>query len=87
MNKDTPSIHHPWDLRKYITQIIAFRRYGPLREIIFLFAEEEKKSVLLVLPIEEISIRPELSRPPRFRIQGGGSLSMTYTGAVGVAGQ
>ena len=31
-----------------------------------------KKAILLVLPIEEISIRPELSSQPRFRIQGGG---------------
>ena len=27
--------------------------------------------ILLVLPFEEISLRPELSTPPRFRIQGG----------------
>ena len=32
-----------------------------------------KNANLLVLPIEEISIRPELSSPPRFRVQGGWS--------------
>ena len=34
---------------------------------------EEKNAIILVLPIEEISLRPELSSPspPRFRIQGG----------------
>ena len=33
--------------------------------------EEEKNAIPLVLPIEEISLRPELSSPARFRIQGG----------------
>ena len=33
-------------------------------------------AILLVLPIEEISLQPELSSPPCFRIQGG-SLSVT----------
>ena len=32
---------------------------------------EEEKNIFLVLPNEEISLGPELSRPPRFRIQGG----------------
>ena len=32
---------------------------------------EKKYTIPLVLPIEEISLRPELSSPPRFRIQGG----------------
>ena len=35
-----------------------------------LFAPQ-KIAILLVLPFEEISIRPELSSPPSFRIQGG----------------
>ena len=30
-----------------------------------------KKASILVLPSEEISLQPELSSPPRFRIQGG----------------
>ena len=38
---------------------------------LYLFAEEKKNAILLVLPIEEISLRPELSSPARFRIQGG----------------
>ena len=33
----------------------------------------DKKNINpLVLPIDEISLRPELSSPPRFTIQGGG---------------
>ena len=36
----------------------------------------EKKSILLVLPIKEISLWPELSSLARLRIQGG-PLSMT----------
>ena len=35
---------------------------------IFFFAR--KNAILLVLPIEQISLRPEFSSPPRFRIQG-----------------
>ena len=35
--------------------------------------QNKKNAILLVLPNEEISLRPELSRPPRFRIQGGWS--------------
>ena len=31
----------------------------------------KKNPILLVLPFEEISIRPELSSPPCFRIEGG----------------
>ena len=33
--------------------------------------KEEQNAIPLVLPIEEISLRPELSSPARFRIQGG----------------
>ena len=32
---------------------------------------QKQKAILLVLLFEEISIRPELSSPPGFRIQGG----------------
>ena len=35
------------------------------------FTEEEKNAFPLVLPIEEINLRPELSSPARFRFQGG----------------
>ena len=31
---------------------------------------QEKNAIILVWPFEEISIRPELFRPPRFRILG-----------------
>ena len=37
---------------------------------------QKKKAIFLVLPIEEISLGPELSSPARFRIQGG-PLSVT----------
>ena len=38
---------------------------------IFFFGLKKKKNILLVWPIEEISLQPELSSPARFRIQGG----------------
>ena len=44
--------------------------------------KEEKNAIPLVLPIEEISLRPELSSPARFRIQGG--YPERDTGVVGV---
>ena len=37
----------------------------------FLPKKRKKKAIPLVLPNEEISLRPELSSSPRFRIQGG----------------
>ena len=37
---------------------------------------KKKNAILLVLPIEEISLQPELSSPPHFRTQGG-SLNVT----------
>ena len=30
-----------------------------------------KYTIFLLLPFKDISLRPELSSPPRFRIQGG----------------
>ena len=35
--------------------------------------KEKKNAILLVLPIEDISLQPELYSPPHLRIQGGGS--------------
>ena len=35
------------------------------------FFSPKKNAILLVLPIEEISLRPELYSPHCFRIQGG----------------
>ena len=40
-------------------------------ENIFFCRKKKKNAIPLVLPIEEISLRPELSSPARFRIQGG----------------
>ena len=37
---------------------------------IFFFMQRKKNAFLLVLVIEEIGFQPELSSPPRFRIQG-----------------
>ena len=39
----------------------------------FVFSPTKIKinAILFMLPFEEISLRPELSSPPRFRIQGG----------------
>ena len=36
-----------------------------------IFFVDEKKAILSVSPFGEISLRPELSSPPRLRIQGG----------------
>ena len=33
--------------------------------------KKEKNAIILVLPNEEISLRPELSSPAHFRFQGG----------------
>ena len=38
---------------------------------ILVFRRKKKNAFPLVLPIEEIILRPELSSPPSFRIQGG----------------
>ena len=45
---------------------------------------EKRNAIILVLPIEEISLRPDLSSPARFRIQG--VSPERDTGAGGVAG-
>ena len=45
---------------------------------ILYFFLAEKNAIILVLPVEEISLRPELSAPPRFRFQGGGSLNKYF---------
>ena len=37
----------------------------------FVKKKKKKKNVLPVLPFKENSLQPELSSPPRFRIQGG----------------
>ena len=61
----------------FFIEILIFWKY---------FFSAKKK--ILVLPIEEISIGPEVPSPPRFRIQGGGSLERDTAGAaVGVAGR
>ena len=38
--------------------------------------EEEKNVIVLVFQYKDDAIRPELSSPPRFKIQGGGTLSV-----------
>ena len=37
---------------------------------LFFSLPTKENTILLVLPFKEITIRPELSSPPRFRIQG-----------------
>ena len=54
--------------QKSITNPFFFKKLSDNLENIFF---RQKNYILLVLPIEEISLRPELSTPPRFRIQGG----------------
>ena len=41
-----------------------------------------KNAILLVLPIENISLQPELSSPANFRIQGGSPERDTGAGRV-----
>ena len=43
--------------------------------------KKKKNAILLVLLIEEISLQPKLSSPPRFRIQGG-STSVNIMGYI-----
>ena len=44
----------------------------------------EKSAIFLILPIDQISLRPEGSSSAHFRIQGG-PLSVTYIGAAAAA--
>ena len=62
---------------------ICFKKIKKKLKIYFFLPK--KNAILLVLPIEEISLRPELSSPARFRIQGGSPERDTGAGAV-VAG-
>ena len=41
------------------------------KPIKIIFSFHKKNAIPLVWPIEEISLRPDLSTPPRFRFQGG----------------
>ena len=54
------------------SQKISKNHFFSFLFITFFFAEKRKENaILLVLPIEEISLQQELSSPARFRIQGG----------------
>ena len=53
----------------------------------YFFCRKKKNAIILVLLIEEISHRPELPSPPRFRIQGGYPERDGVGVGVGVAGQ
>ena len=50
---------------------LFFKKSENFENIFFCRKKTTKNAIILVLPIEEISLRPELSSPPRFRIQGG----------------
>ena len=52
-----------------------------LKFLKYFFCQKKNLFILIVLPIEEISLCPEPSSQPRFRIQGG-TLSVTYTEIV-----
>ena len=58
----------------FFKKILEFKKYN-----FFAKKEEEKNALLLVLPFKDISLRPELSSTPRFRIQGG-TVSVTADG-------
>ena len=49
--------------------MIFFKKSEKLRIIFFRRKKEKKFSILFVFPIDQISLQPELSSPPRFRIQ------------------
>ena len=56
-------------------------------EKIFVEKKTQKNTNPLVLPIDEISLWPELSSQPRFRIQGGYPERDTAVAGVVVAGR
>ena len=58
---------------KNLKNLKKFKKSENFKNIFFFPAKLNKNYILLVLPIKEISLRPELSSPPRFRIQGGWS--------------
>ena len=55
------------------TQISKNLKKKQFKKIFFLFCQKKLNKIAfpLVLPNEEISLRPELSSSPRFRFQGG----------------
>ena len=69
------------------------KNYFFLKKFFFLkkkknFDQKKKKNaILLVFQYQEDGIRPELSSPPRFRIQGGSPERDGVGGVVGVAGR
>ena len=66
---------------------LFFQKSENFENVFFSAEKKNVKAILLVLPIEEISHRPELSSPPRFRIQGGYPERDGVGVGVGVAGQ
>ena len=63
-------------VRHHTKKQLFFKKYENFKKIFF-FAK--KKTISLVFPNKEISLRPELSSPAHFRIQGGGGvLSLMY---------
>ena len=64
----------PWKNCKKSQSIVFLS--SKFLENICLLKKRDKNAILLVLPIKEISLRPELSSPPRFRSRQGG-LSIT----------
>ena len=64
-----------WKIRKYEKNVKESQKSFFFNKSKFfensVFSPKKKNAILLVLPIEEISLWPELSTPPCFRIQGG----------------
>ena len=56
---------------KNLKKSLFFKKLEKLRWYFFSAEKKKKNAFLLVLPIEEISLRPELSSPAHFRNQGG----------------
>ena len=57
-------------IAKYLKKLLFFKPENS-KNIFFSKIEEETNAILLVLPIKDISLRPELSSPTPLQISGG----------------
>ena len=55
-------------MSKILKKSLLFKKSENFENIFFF---RQKNAILLVLPIKEISLPPELASPARFKIQGG----------------
>ena len=67
--RNQQKIHKNWEVKKKINKFENLTKIKKSEEKKKMFLK--KNAILLVLPIEEITLRLELSSPPCFRIQKG----------------